>query len=171
MIRLLNQSRKRARTAHKFEETKTVMVSESTERSTEMPENNVTKDDALEQNLENMLQKTIGLNSNTSNVEVERNENEVPKRVRIKLPENHLSETQFTASNLQNKIKKILRSESKSSSDKNTESEAASKINSEYYLDDEYTDHYLPQQVDTSNIAGQIVQVINLHSFFYISKD
>lgn len=152
----MNQSRKRARTAQKFEDTKTAMTNENTERATESPENSASKDDALDKNLENMIQKTIGLNSN------ERNENEVPKRIRIKLPENQVNDTQLTASNLQNKIKKILRSETKSTSEKSGESEAASKINSEYYLDDEYTDHYLPQQVDTADVVGEMVQVMKI---------
>lgn len=69
-------------------------------------------------------------------------------------------QSKLTAANLQDKIKNFLRSEMKQPIDKSGESEAATKINSEFYLDDEYTDHFLPQQVDTCDVVGQIVQVI-----------
>lgn len=104
--------------------------------------------------LENQ-QKSISIDANggISNIEnVETfDSTESPKSFASKL----------TASNLQDKIKNFLRSETitRLATEKSGESEAASKINSEFYLDDEYTEHFLPQQVDTGDVVGQIIQV------------
>lgn len=73
--------------------------------------------------------------------------------------------SKLTAANLQDKIKNFLRSELKQPNEKSSEPDAASKINSEFYLDDEYTEHYLPQQIDTSDVIGEMVQVRNILHF------
>lgn len=152
LIRLLNQSRKRARMAQKCDETKSTDGGDK--KSTDLPNGDVptTKDASHTNEIENQ-QKPISMDANGSVSNMENveacNTGGSPKSFQSKL----------TAANLQDKIKNFLRSETKQSSDRSGESEASTKINSEFYLDDEYTDHFLPQQVDTGDVVGQIVQV------------
>lgn len=165
LIRLMNQSRKRARMAQKFEDTKTAMSTENPiDKSTEPPETNSLDENGLKDQVEsaeeplNQETNSSDANStNTGNVELfEQNEN-VPKSLASKL----------NPSNLQDRIRNFLRSESKQSTEKSGEFDAAAKINSEYYLDDEYTDHFLPQQVETSDVVGDIIQVTWYFEFFF----
>lgn len=157
LIRLLNQSRKRARMAQKFEDTKTALTNEFADKSKETNGLPNEEPDTKEQSEESTNQETIDLDSNkANNVEsFEQNDtNEVPKSMSSKL----------TPSNLQDRIRNFLRSE-KHPSEKSSEPDAASKINSEFYLDDEYTDHFLPNRVDTCDVAGEMIQVNDFLSF------
>lgn len=141
--------------AQKFEDTKTALTNDIADKSKEtngLP-NDETDTKEHVQNDESTNQETIGIDSNkTNNVEtLESNDkNEVSKSVSSKL----------TPNNLQDRIRNFLRSE-KQPSEKSSEPDVASKINSEYYLDDEYTEHFIPQQVDTSDVAGEMIQVFH----------
>lgn len=147
--------------AQKCDETKSAQPMDGSEKKFyDLPNGDapttIVKDTLYTNELENQ-QKPISIDanggvSNSENVET-CNTGGSPKSFQSKL----------TAANLQDKIKNFLRSETKQSVDRSGESEAATKINSEYYLDDEYTEHFLPQQVDTSDVVGQIVQV-NINS-------
>lgn len=165
LIRLLNQSRKRARIAQKCDEPKSTPATDaggSGEKkfNGDLPNGDLSaaaagKDPSQQTSeLENQQKPpSIDANdggNNTENVEAIDSHGS-PKSFASKL----------TASNLQDKIKSFLRSEtmSRNAAEKSGESEAASKINSEFYLDDEYTEHFLPQQVDTGEVVGQIIQV------------
>lgn len=167
LIRLLNQSRKRARIAQKCDEPKSAAatdggVSGEKKLNGDLPNGDLSaaaagKDPSQQTSeMENQQKPPSidanggGISNNTENVETF-DPNASPKSFASKL----------TASNLQDKIKSFLRSEtmSRNSSEKSGESEAASKINSEFYLDDEYTEHFLPQRVDTGEVVGQIIQV------------
>lgn len=139
----------------KNEDTRSAQASDDGEKkSSDLPNGDVlaAKEPLQTSEMENQQQKPIDANGggvpNVGNVEV-LDSNESPKSFASKL----------TATNLQDKIKNFLRSEMKQSAEKSIESEASSKINSEFYLDDEYTDHFLPQRVDTDDVVGQIVQV------------
>lgn len=152
LIRLLNQSRKRARMVQKCDSPKPAQSMDGGDRKPhDLPNGGVSAAALLTNEVENH-QKPISMEANGSANHIENTEacdaSESPKSFPSKL----------TAANLQDKIKNFLRSEMKQPLDK-AESEAASKINSEFYLDDEYTDHFLPQQVDTGEVVGQIVQV------------
>lgn len=154
LIRLLNQSRKRARTAQKFEETKNSMTNECTDRPKEVPKSRITTNEESDTEA-NVNHESSGHDSNgtncSKNIELSDQSDEVPKSMASKL----------TAINLQDRIKNFLRAEIKQPNEKNAvETDVASKINSEYYLDDEYTEHYLPQQVDTADVVGEMVQVV-----------
>lgn len=133
------------------------MTNESTEGSKEQPESKAATNDEND-TAANVSHESGGVDSNATNhiKNIESNDqndsNGVSKSMASKL----------TPSNLQDRIKNFLRTEIKQPSDKNVETDAASKINSEYYLDDEYTEHYLPQQVDTTDVAGEMVQVFRL---------
>lgn len=172
LIRLLNQSRKRARIAQKCDEPQVPKSKEhqaidgggSGEKKLngDLPNGDFTatasaKDPSQQSSEMENQQKPMsidanggGISNNTENVEAFDSHGS-PKSFASKL----------TASNLQDKIKSFLRSETmtRNSAEKSGESEAASKINSEFYLDDEYTEHFLPQQVDTGEVVGQIIQV------------
>lgn len=141
--------------AQKFEDTKTAITNEIVEKIKETTGFGLSNDESnakeQTQSEEPANQETIEADSNKTNdgESLESGDmNEVPKSMGSKL----------TPGNLQDRIRNFLRSE-KNPSEKNGEPDAASKINSEYYLDDEYTDHFLPQQVDTSDVAGEMVQV------------
>lgn len=169
LIRLLNQSRKRARIAQKCDETKSTQANDggggSGEKKLngELPNGELSaattsvKDPSQQASDMENQQKSMpieanggGISNNVENVEAI-DSNGSPKSFASKL----------TASHLQDKIKSFLRSETvtRQAADKSGESEAASKINSEFYLDDEYTEHFLPQQVDTGDVVGQMIQV------------
>lgn len=170
MIRLLNQSRKRARIAQKCEDTKPAQKNDGGEKksNSDLPNGDVSAaaKEPLQTNETEHQQKSISIDANggVSNIEnVEAlDSNGSPKSFASKL----------TATNLQDKIKNFLRSESRQPTEKSNESEAASKINSEFYLDDEYTEHFRPQQVDTGDVVGQIVQVNkSQHILFHIFQN
>lgn len=143
---MLNQSRKRARLAQKFEDTKTAIANNG-DKSTESHNGHTQNEDV---NQETPVPESSGTGL-AENVEpsVQSNSSETSKSMTSRL----------TGSNLQDKIKNFLRTEIKNPADKTSEPDAASKINNEYYLDDEYTDHFMPLQVDTSDVAGELVQV------------
>lgn len=149
MIRLLNQSRKRARLAQKFEDTKTAITGDG-DKATDSQNgfNGQTPNEDVNQEMPVPESSGAGSAENVQSSE-QSNSSETSKSLTSRL----------TASNLQDKIKNFLRAEIKNPADKNGEPDAASKINNEYYLDDEYTDHFLPQKVDTSDVAGELVQV------------
>lgn len=140
--------------AQRFEDTKTVLTSVVNDDKSSNSQNseNSSNDEQL-QTTDAENQDTSGCNgiTNVDNVESidQSDSNDTVKSFTSKL----------TAGNLQDKIKNFLRTEIKQPIEKLMESDAASKINSEYYLDDEYTEHYLPQQVDTSDVVGEMVQV------------
>lgn len=154
LIRLLNQSRKRAR---KCEDNKTTVTNENGDKSStssssndaqESSAANVHSDEPVNQEV--VTESDANSSSLTKNIAAfEQSEQlqEVTKTIKL------------TANNLQDRIKNFLRTEIKQPTDKNQEVDVSAKINSEYYLDDEYTDHFLPQQVDTSEVAGQLIQV------------
>lgn len=153
--------------AQKYEDTKTALPTENIDKSMEATEtdgrfNGENSVKCQDENSELMNQETIELDSNkmngTINVEtVEKNDKNVlsTKSINSKLNPNHL----------QDKIRGFLRSETKQSNERINEPDAASKINSEFYMDDEYTEHFLPRLVDTSDVIGEMVQVI-FHTFF-----
>lgn len=130
------------------------MAHESADKATEPTESKVTTINQEIDTEEQNNQETGEPESNNCSKGVESNEekdtNEVPKSIASKL----------TPSNLQDRIKCFLRTEIKQPTEKNAETDAASKINSEYYLDDECTEHFLPQQVDTCDVVGEMIQVI-----------
>lgn len=150
--------------AQKFEDTKTALTNDITDKSKQINGLSGEGIDVKEQTQseESTNHETIEADSNKSNnVEsFEQNDsNEVPKSMVEKL----------TPSNLQDRIRNFLRSE-KHPSEKSSEPDAASKINSEFYLDDEYTDHFLPLQVDTSDVVGEMIQVKLLDGFLFEKK-
>lgn len=143
--------------AQKFEETKTALIFDGGEKSTKSKEFNSqdgSSNDERSQSNETENRETPDSNKKavaTDNAELSDQSDsfDAAKSFASKL----------TAGNLQDKIKNFLRTEIKQPEKSNSEPDAASKINSEYYLDDEYTEHYLPQQVDTSDVVGEIIQV------------
>lgn len=144
--------------AQKFEDTKTVVTSVvNDDKSSNSKNSENTSNDEHLQSTDAEHQETSECNGigNVDNAETsnQSNSNDTVKSFTSKL----------TSGNLQDKIKNFLRTEIKQPIEKMMESDAASKINSEYYLDDEYTEHYLPQQVDTSDVVGEMVQVNKMH--------
>lgn len=144
--------------AQKFEETKTALTSESHEKSTNSQDINShdgSSNDVRPQNNETENRESLDSNIQTSATESngESSEQNDPFDAAKSFA------NKLTSGNLQDKIKNFLRTEIKQPTEKSSEPDAASKINSEFYLDDEYTEHYLPQQVDTSDVVGEMVQV------------
>lgn len=148
--------------AQKFEDTKTALSTENVDKTMEATETDdrINEENSIkvqDDNSELMNRETIELDSNkmngTINVKtIEQNDTNVlsTKSINSKLNPNHL----------QDKTRGFLRSEMKQSTERINEPDAASKINSEFYMDDEYTEHFLPRLVDTSDVIGEMVQVI-----------
>lgn len=159
LIRLLNQSRKRARMAQKFEETKSALTftAELTAKLTNSQ--NVNAHDGSLNDVRSQNHETENRESLDSNVQNSAADNAESSEQSDPFDAAKSLANKFTSGNLQDKIKNFLRTEIKQPTEKNSEPDAASKINSEFYLDDEYTEHYLPQQVDTCDVVGEMVQV------------
>lgn len=152
LIRLVNQSRKRERLARKFEETKTVLSNELNNDSTEISAKH-TKE--AEDNKNNV----IFAEESTSSKESIDNQNSGNEQTGSSESKKHKYSKQQSQTHLEGKIKSFLRSKSHSKSSTSDTTAIESKVNDEFYLDDEYTDHFLPIEVDTSDVTGEIVQV------------
>lgn len=146
--------------AQKFEDTKTAMTNENADKSSEK---NATSNDSKKQTLneEPMNQEIVTSDSDNANL---------PKNTESNEATDVTKSSKLSANNLQDRIKNFLRSDTKQQTDKNQEVDVSAKINSEYYLDDEYTEHFLPQQVDTTDVAGELIQVTALHLHFFIQS-
>lgn len=148
--------------AQKFEDTKTAMTNENADKSSEK---NATSNDSKKQTLneEPMNQEIVTSDSDNANLPKNTESNEQSGANDV------TKSSKLSANNLQDRIKNFLRSDTKQQTDKNQEVDVSAKINSEYYLDDEYTEHFLPQQVDTTDVAGELIQVtLHLHFFYSI---
>lgn len=143
--------------AQKFEDTKTAMTNENGDKSSE---NNAMSNDSKGQTLneEPMNQEIVTSDSDNANLPKNTESNEQSGANDV------TKSSKLSANNLQDRIKNFLRSDTKQQTDKNQEVDVSAKINSEYYLDDEYTEHFLPQQVDTTDVAGELIQV-TIHFF------
>lgn len=155
LIRLLNQSRKRARMAQKTEDPKPAASNEAGEKSTDLSNGDVPSGKEATPKTETENQEVPMPETNGPNV-AEHTES-LESNTAIDATKSFASK--ITASNLQDKIKHFIRTEIKQPIEKLYESDAQAKINSEFYLDDEYTDHFLPTQVDTSDVVGEMIQV------------
>lgn len=141
--------------AQKLEDTKNTITSEIGEKLAELQSHlassKATKSETAKTEESVSQGNTSAENSKEDNVETgEQSDSDASRPLLSKL----------APGNLQDKIKDFLRSEIKNSGDNSGVSEAAAKINSEHYLDDEYTEHFLPQQVDTEAVVGEMVQVM-----------
>lgn len=145
--------------AQKFEDTKAAMANENGDKSSEAHESKVSSNDVNgpkghTQNEEPVNQEVIGSDSDNAKKPKNMETSEQSETCDV------TKSSKLNASNLQDKIKNFLRTETKQATDKNHEVDVSAKINSEYYLDDEYTEHFLPQQVDTTEVAGELIQVL-----------
>lgn len=149
--------------AQKFEDTKTAMTNENGDKSSE---NNAMSNDSKGQTLneEPMNQEIVTSDSDNANLPKKTESNEQSEANDV------TKSSKLSANNLQDRIKNFLRSDTKQQTDKNQEVDVSAKINSEYYLDDEYTEHFLPQQVDTTDVAGELIQVTTSFTFFFIQS-
>lgn len=149
--------------AQKFEDTKTAMTNENGDKSSE---NNAMSNDSKGQTLneEPMNQEIVTSDSDNANLPKKTESNEQREANDV------TKSSKLSANNLQDRIKNFLRSDTKQQTDKNQEVDVSAKINSEYYLDDEYTEHFLPQQVDTTDVAGELIQVTTLFTFFLFNQ-
>lgn len=152
LIRLVNQSRKRERLARKFEETKTVLSNELNNDSTEISAKHSKE---AEDNKNNV----IFAEESTSSKESIDNQNSGNEQSGSSESKKHKHSKHQSQTHLEDKIKSFLRSKSHSKSSTSDTTSIESKVNDEFYLDDEYTDHFLPIEVDTSDVTGEIVQV------------
>lgn len=143
MIRLLNQSKKRARLAQKFEETKTAITNELEKRSgspsKDRNEEKASNFDAKDSNLKR--------SESSKNIETASSNDENDK----------------LKGNLEERIKNFLRAKTttKSVDDSGigTSRQPNPIPNDDLYIDEEYTDHFLPMKVNTDDVSGVIVQV------------
>lgn len=149
--------------AQKFEDTKTAMTNENGDKSSE---SNAMSNDSKGQTLneEPMNQEIVTSDSDNANLPKKTESNEQSEANDV------TKSSKLSANNLQDRIKNFLRSDTKQQTDKNQEVDVSAKINSEYYLDDEYTEHFLPQQVDTTDVAGELIQVTTSFTFFLFNQ-
>lgn len=162
LIRLVNQSRKRERLARKFEETKTVLSNELNDDTTETSAKH-TKDAEDNKIISGSNNNVAEENNSTIDNQYSGNE-----QIASSEPRKHKHSKQQSQTHLEDKIKNFLRSKSHSKSSTSDATSIESKVNDEFYMDDEYTDHFLPIEVDTSDVTGEIVQVKANSCFDYI---
>lgn len=150
LIRLLNQSKKRARLAQKFEETKHAITSEL-EKSSESPTNDRKNGNEKERSEPKDLNKNIEA---------------IPPQIKVTNDDNQnatigLGEKDKSKANIEERIKNFLKAKTAA---KSTEDGGSGSTNTGdgTYQDDEYTEHFLPSKVDTDDVAGIIVQVLYL---------
>lgn len=155
LIRLLNQSKKRARLAQKFEETKNAITSECFNKRSNSPDKSE-KTKAFKDEIKDLLGSSSasgsGSRSETSDKNVEIVENDGNRKDSVEF------EFSKTKANLEEKIKSFLRTKTSKSSEDGGSS-ASTSANDDNYMDDEYTEHFLPSLVDTDDVSGEIVQV------------
>lgn len=149
----MNQSKKRARLAQKFEETKTALTSECFEKRSASPskterfnENKDSKNFDSNKNVEIVIDKCSS-NDDNRNAVTESDDSEKSK------------------ANLEERIKNFLRTKTVNKSAEDGSNGSTACANEDVYVDDEYTEHFLPTQVDTDDVSGVIVQVRLIHVF------
>lgn len=149
LIRLLNQSKKRARLAQKFEETKHAITIELEKRS-ESPCNDRKNENEKES-------ESKDFNKNVEAIPQIKITNDNNQNATIRLGEKDKSKA-----NIEERIKNILKTKTatKSTEDGGSGSTMSSNSGDGTYQDDEYTEHFLPSKVDTDDVAGIIVQVL-----------
>lgn len=202
----MNQARKRARLAQKFEETKTTIVNESGETDAADPNcsdfnQNFTEEATIESNdrdrkeniknskslhtndthlpfLANGDNGEMGNPSNGNNRQLDGGEliDDIESRSNkdsLIMDKSNLPST----ANLEERIKKFLKSKTSSSQaavscdNSSSEPESSVKLNgkngsnrSTDDFEDECTEHLYPSRVDSSNVVGEIIQVRELKS-------
>lgn len=183
---MLNQARKRARLAQKFEETKTIITNEfANDTNNDVASASETKEDFSDATLSNERDRkenekniTFGVESGdpttSSDVSVDKSNDNKENRASNDVdgdPDNDddsliINNIPPPANNLEDRIKKFLKSKVKEKNS-STEQEFAPVENGceksidEPYVDDEVTEHLHPTQVDTTEVLGEIVQVSN----------
>lgn len=153
----MNQSKKRARLAQKFEETKHAITSELEKRS-ESPSNDRKNENEKES-------EPKDLNKNV----------EAIPQIKVINDDNHNAtighgEKDKSKANIEERIKNFLKAKTGAKEDGGSGSTTTSNTGDGSYQDDEYTEHFLPTKVDTDDVAGIIVQVFNaIHQLLLLS--
>lgn len=158
LIRLMNQSKKRARLAQKFEETKHAITNELEKRSESPSEDRI-------KNENEKVSEHKDLNKNVEAIPLIKVTNDDNQNATIGLGEKDKSKA-----NIEERIKNFLKAKTatKSTEDGGSGSTTSSNTGDGTYQDDEYTEHFLPSKVDTDDVAGIIMQVLHFVNFqFY----
>lgn len=176
LIRLLNQARKRARLAQKFEETKNAITNDSVEKMTENIESGNAEESISQDDKKSVDEANIKIKSIPNAIECTSNERDLNGISKKSTGEEQTKYSDSKQVNLEDRIKSFLKSKGQNKTvngdaheqslndSKSNSVDAAAKRNDEFYLDDEYTDHFYPTEVDTSEVVGEIVQVRDLLS-------
>lgn len=181
LIRLMNQARKRARMAQKFEKTKTTIVDDTSDNVIDQNSNqSFTEAVTIESNVrdrEENYKNCVSSDNNRNGIEKgEENINDMAdKSNKDALIIDKISNS-VSGANLEERIKKFLKSKASSSqASVSSENSAAqpetdqteygrngsSKSTDDF--EDEYTEHLYPNEIDCSNITGEIIQASPLH--------
>lgn len=171
LIRLLNQARKRARLEKKFEETKNAITNDSIDKSVENIENPPPEVDDESQEtvsydkkcIDDANAKTKSISDAAESNSSDRNLNGLSKKNegdKMGITENESVSLDRVKNYLRTKARKSLTNDSQEQTTKDGRNGST-----EFYLDDEYSDHFHPTEVDTSDIVGEIIQVNNFIFF------
>lgn len=165
LIRLNNQARKRAKLAQRFEETKIELLTEtSTSDLNENFQKNIETDNKEEhENRKNTLEKA-STSIEDKNQNIVKIANDVDTKKESDLEKNSETINVFLENNAAKPENNAVEPNKVSGSGSGSEAESSkgkdSKRYEELYSEEESTDHLYPMAVDTSDIIGNIAQVI-----------